>query len=295
MTGALLKRSRDLVPLLLPGVFVLLWSTGFIGARLGLPHAEPFTFLSLRFALLTLILGGYSLLVGAPWPREPRQVLQVAISGLLIHSLYLGGVFYAISVGMPAAIAAMIVGTQPLLTAALAGPLLGERITRRQWFGFVLGLVGVVLVVGPNMGRETGGLAALAAATCALLGITLGTIYQKRYGAKMDLRSGATTQFALCTVTMTLLALSCESMAVDWNGEFLFALLWLVLVLSIGAVSLLYLMIRRGLASRVASLFYLVPPVTAIVAWLVFDEYLGLPAICGMIVAACGVALVVRK
>ena len=295
MTGALLKRLRNPVPQLLAGVFVLLWSTGFIGARLGLPHAEPFTFLSLRFALLTLILGGYSLLVRAPWPREPRQILQVAVSGLLMHSLYLGGVFYAISVGMPAAIAAMIVGTQPLLTAALAGPLLGERVTPRQWLGFVLGLVGVMLVVGPNMGAETGGVAALAAATGALLGITLGTIYQKRYGAKMDLRSGATIQFALCTLTMALLAVSCENLTVDWNGEFLFALLWLVLVLSIGAVSLLYLMIRRGLASRVASLFYLVPPVTAIIAWLVFDEHLGLPAICGMIVAACGVALVVRK
>ena len=279
----------------MPGVFVVLWSTGFIGARLGLPHAEPFTFLMLRFAILTVLLGGFSLLVRAPWPSDWRQIMHLSISGMLLHCAYLGGVFYAIGNGMPVAVTALIVGTQPLITAALAGPILGEKITGWQWVGFALGLAGVALVVGPKLGAELGGLEGLAGSIFALLGITVGTLYQKRFGGQMDLRSGSTIQFAVCTLIMLLLASTSETMAVNWTGEFVFALLWLVIVLSVGAISLLFILIRRGVASKVASLFYLVPPVTAIIAYLVFGETLSFLAIQGMAVSVFGVALVVRK
>jgi drug/metabolite transporter (DMT)-like permease len=282
-------------PGIMPGIFVVLWSTGFIGARFGLPHAEPFTFLLLRFALLTALLGGYSFLVRAPWPTDWRQVMHLSVSGLLLHCVYLGGVFYAIGKGMPVAVTALIVGTQPLITAALAGPLLGEKITGLQWVGFTLGLAGVALVVGPKVGTELGGIEGLAGSAVALIGITLGTLYQKRHGGQMDLRSGSAIQFAICTVAMMFLASAFESMAVNWTGEFVFALLWLVIVLSVGAISLLFILIRRGIASKVASLFYLVPPVTAIIAYLVFGETLSVLALIGMGVSVFGVALVVRK
>jgi drug/metabolite transporter (DMT)-like permease len=289
------EKTLSLWPALMPGVFVVLWSTGFIGARFGLPHAEPFTFLLLRFAILTFLLGGYSFLVGAPWPSDWRQFLHLSVSGLLLHCAYLGGVFFAIGQGMPVAVTALIVGTQPLMTAALAGPLLGEKISGRQWTGFFLGLTGVALVVGPKLGTELGGLEGLAGAAVALVGITVGTLYQKRHGGQMDLRSGSTIQFAVCTAVMILLAAAFEDMAVNWTGEFIFALLWLVVVLSVGAISLLFILIRRGVASKVASLFYLVPPVTAIIAYLVFGEALGFLALFGMAVSVFGVALVVRK
>jgi drug/metabolite transporter (DMT)-like permease len=289
------EKRISVSPAIMPGVFVVLWSTGFIGARLGLPHAEPFTFLLLRFAILTFLLGGYSFLVRAPWPSDWRQFLHLSVSGLLLHCAYLGGVFYAIGQGMPVAVTALIVGTQPLMTAALAGPILGEKITGRQWTGFFLGLTGVVLVVGPKLGTELGGMEGLAGAAIALIGITVGTLYQKRHGGQMDLRSGSAIQFAVSTAVMILLAAVFEKMSVNWTGEFVFALLWLVVVLSVGAISLLFIMIRRGLASKVASLFYLVPPVTAIIAYLVFGETLGFLALFGMAVSVFGVALVVRK
>jgi drug/metabolite transporter (DMT)-like permease len=289
------EKTISVWPAIMPGVFVVLWSTGFIGARFGLPHAEPFTFLLLRFAILTFLLGGYSFLVRAPWPSDWRQFLHLSVSGLLLHCAYLGGVFYAIGQGMPVAVTALIVGTQPLMTAALAGPILGEKITGRQWTGFFLGLTGVVLVVGPKLGTELGGMEGLAGAAIALIGITVGTLYQKRHGGQMDLRSGSAIQFAVSTAVMILLAAAFEKMSVNWTGEFVFALLWLVVVLSVGAISLLFIMIRRGLASKVASLFYLVPPVTAIIAYLVFGEKLGFLALFGMAVSVFGVALVVRK
>lgn len=295
MIVSTIERTRSAWPTLMPGIFILLWSTGFIGARFGLPHAEPFTFLVLRFAILTILLGGFSLLVGAPWPTEWRQVMHLTVTGLLLHCTHLGGIFYAIGKGMPVAVIALIVGTQPLLTAILAGPLLGERITLRQWVGFFLGLAGVALVVGSKLGAELGGMEGLTAAALALLGITLGTLYQKRYGGQMDLRSGATLQFAICTVIMIPMAFAFETTVVHWTGEFVFALAWLVIVLSVGAMSLLLLMIRRGGASKVASLFYLVPPVTTLIAYFVFGETLSTVALLGMVISVFGVALVVRK
>ncbi|ROR34571.1 DMT family transporter [Inmirania thermothiophila] len=278
---------------LAPALFVLLWSTGFIGAKLGLPDAEPFTFLLLRFLLVTAILAAAALATRAPWPRRPGEIARLAVAGLLIHATYLGGVFAAIHRGLPAGTTALITALQPLLTAVAAGPFLGERVTARQWLGLVLGLAGVALVVGDRAGLGEGDAVAVAWAGLAVLGITAGTLYQKRHGGAMDLRTGSAVQFAASAAAMAVLAPLLETMRIQWSGRFLFALGWLTAVLSLGAISLLMLLIRHGAAARTASLFYLVPPVTALMAWALFGERLGAVALAGMTVAVLGVALVV--
>jgi drug/metabolite transporter (DMT)-like permease len=277
---------------LVPAVFVLLWSTGFIGARLGMPHAEPLTFLALRFAVVGVLLGAVCLLARAPWPRSAREYGHLAVSGLLVQAGYLGGVFSAIDLGLSAGAAALIVGLQPLATACIAGPVLGERIGRLQWLGFALGLAGVLLVLGPRANATGASLASVGFATVALASITAGTVYQKRFASGMDLRTGSLVQFTAAALLLVPIALLTESRQVDWTGEFLFALGWLSVVLSLGAITLLNLLIRRGAASQVASLFYLTPGVTALVAWMVFGETLAPSGIAGMAVAAIGVALV---
>jgi drug/metabolite transporter (DMT)-like permease len=216
------------------------------------------------------------------------------MAGLLVHGVYLGGVFVGISLGVEAGLSALIVSLQPLLVAAFAGVLLGERVSGRQWVGLTAGFAGVGLILFHKLGRGVsdalGGFACLA----ALLGITVGTLYQKRYCAAMDLRTGSAIQFcAACTATAPL-ALMLEHGRVVWTGEFLFALLWLVLVLSLGAVSLLYLLVRRGAASSVSSLFFLVPPCTALMAWPLFGERLGPAALLGMALSLTGVILATR-
>lgn len=278
--------------LAMPGLFVLLWSTGFIGARLGLPYAEPFTFLALRMAIATGLLAAVSVLTAAPWPRTLTGTLHVATAGLLVHGVYLGGVFWAIGQGLSAGVTAIIVALQPLLTAVLAGAILGERLLPRQWLGFVLGLVGVVLVVLSQLSAEGVALVAVAGALAALAGITLGTLYQKRFCPDTDLRSGGTIQYLVSAVALFAMAAAVEDLRIDWTGEFIFALAWLVLVLSVGAVGLLFALIRQGAASKVASLFYLAPPLTAILGYLLFDEALEGLALAGMAVAIAGVALV---
>ncbi len=277
---------------LVPAVFVLLWSTGFIGARLGMPHAEPLTFLALRFAVVGVLLGAVCLLARAPWPRSAREYGHLAVSGLLVQAGYLGGVFSAIDLGLSAGAAALIVGLQPLATACIAGPVLGERIGRLQWLGFALGLAGVLMVLGPRANATGASLASVGFATVALASITAGTVYQKRFASGMDLRTGSLVQFTAAALLLVPIALLTESRQVDWTGEFLFALGWLSVVLSLGAITLLNLLIRRGAASQVASLFYLTPGVTALIAWLVFGETLAASGIAGLALAAIGVALV---
>lgn len=284
---------------LAPGLFVLLWSTGFIGAKFGLPYAEPFTFLAIRFAFAATLLSGLALALGASWPRSPRLVGHIAVSGLLLHGAYLGGVFSAIHLGMPAGLAALIVGLQPVLTAVGAQALLGERVVARQWLGLALGFCGVALVVGEKLfGAGTSEVVlpavAFVAAGIGLLGGTLGTIYQRRYCTSMDLTSGTTIQYLAAGAVMLLAALLTESMQVQWTWPFIAAMAWLVLVLSLGAITLLMVLIRRSSAARVASLFYLVPPATAIEAYLLFGERLGLLALGGMGLVALGVLLVNR-
>jgi drug/metabolite transporter (DMT)-like permease len=279
-----------------PLLFVLLWSSGFIGARYGLPFAEPLTFLSVRYALVILAMGALTLAMRAPWPRDPWQILHIGVSGLLVHAVYLGGVFSAIHAGLPAGVTALVVGLQPLLTALAAGGLLGEAVRPRQWLGLALGFAGVALVVSAKFGDQplTGLGPMLWPALAALAGITAGTLYQKRYCARFDLATGAVIQFLPTLAVSLLAATQTESMHIVWSPQFVFALLWLVLVLSIGAISLLNLLIRSGGAVNVASLFYLTPPTTALMAWALFGETLHGAALAGMAIAVAGVALARR-
>lgn len=277
---------------LMPAVFVFLWSTGFIGAKLGLPYVEPMTFLSLRFALVVAILVPLALLMRAPWPRSLAEVGHTAVVGVLLHAVYLGGVFSAISLGVEAGTAALIVAIQPILTAILAGPVLGERVSLRQWAGFVLGLAGVFLVVYRKLELGLGTPEGMALAVMALFGITIGTLYQKRFCTHMDLRTGNAIQFAAATLALGAFAFALESREITWSGEFVFALGWLVIVMSIGAITLLMILIRQGAASKVSSLFFLVPASTALIAWPLFGETFGPVAIAGMVLVTVGVAMV---
>lgn len=268
----------------------MLWSTGFIGARLGLPHAEPLTFLLLRYAAVISFMTLVSMISRAPWPAAARDWFHIGVAGLLVHGVYLGGVFIAISKGLPAGVASLVVGVQPLLTAVAAGWLLGEKVIRRQWIGLLLGFLGVGLVVFGKVGAGFG-VQALLPAIVALIGITAGTLYQKRYCPSFDWRTGSVAQFLPTALATWLLAFLTESFRIEWVGEFYFALGWLVLVLSIGAISLLNWLIRHSDAVNVASLFYLVPPCTALFAWVLFrDSFSGI-ALFGMALAVWGVYL----
>ena len=277
----------------LPLLFVVLWSTGFIGARLGLPHAEPLTYLLIRYLMVIALMTAVALASRAPWPATATQWAHIGVAGLLVHAVYLGGVFVAISRGLPAGVASLVVGVQPLLTAVGAGWLLGERVVPRQWLGLVLGLAGVALVVAGKIGQGFG-LGALVPAVVALLGITAGTLYQKRWCPRFDWRTGAVAQFVPTALVTFLAAAASERFRVDWTGEFVFALGWLVLVLSIGAISLLNWLIGGGEVVHIASLFYLVPPCTAVFAWALFGETLHGIALLGMGLAVWGVYLARR-
>jgi drug/metabolite transporter (DMT)-like permease len=274
-----------------PALFVLLWSTGWIGAKLGLPYAEAFTFLELRFLLVVAILIPLCWLSKAAWPRA-RDAAHIALAGLLMQGGYLGGVFASMEHGMPAGLSALIVGMQPLATALLSGWLLHERVTRRQWLGLVLGLAGVLLVIGDRMKVEGLTAPALWFSALALAGITLGTVWQKRHGGGVDLRTASAIQFMAAGAVLAPFALFLETNTVRWTGEFVFALAWLVLVLSIGAIFLLLHLIRQGAATKVASLFYLVPPSTALMAWMIFGETYSLLAAAGMGLAMLAVWMV---
>ncbi|WP_374325168.1 DMT family transporter [Azonexus sp.] len=276
-----------------PLLFVFLWSTGFIGAKFGLPYAEPLSFLLTRYGLVIVLMLAIALLTRAPWPKDPAQWLHIGVSGVLVHAFYLGGVFVAIGHGLPAGITALVVGMQPLLTACIAGWLLGEKVSARQWGGLAMGFVGVGLVVSGKLGDGALG-PMLWPALVALLAITAGTLYQKRFCARFDLRTGSVIQFVPTAIVTAIAVALFEDYRIDWRGEFLFALGWLVLVLSLGAISLLNLLIRNGSAVNVASLFYLTPPTTALIAWAVFGETLTPVAVLGMAVAVGGVYLVAR-
>jgi drug/metabolite transporter (DMT)-like permease len=274
-----------------PGLFVILWASGFIGAKLGLPYAEPLTFLFLRMADAVFVLGAIVLLARPKWPNRDGILDSCAI-GVFMHALYLGGVYISIANGLPAALSALIVGLQPLLTSTIANRLLGEQVVARQWGGLLLGIVGVYLVVQDK--PTTGGATPLAwvASIVALLSITFGTIYQKRFGSGIDWRAGMLIQYGAAGILFAFGAMAFETRIVHWTPEFLFALCWLVLVLSIGAIWLLYFLISRSAATRVVSLFYLTPPVTALMAWALFNERLAVEALVGMVFCVIGVSLV---
>lgn len=273
-----------------PALFVLLWSTGFIAAKYGLPYAPPLSFLLVRFTLVAALMTIVAIVTRAPWPSRPIDYANVAISAWLVHGAYLGGVFVALAARMPAGTIAMLVGLQPLLTVLLARVWLHERVVARQWTGLALGLAGVYLVVRNRLDLS-GDLTGLVPAAVALVGISVGTLWQKRYCTHVDLRSGAVVQFGACALLYAPIVAALDERAIEWTPPFAFALGWSVLVLSVGAISLLYWLLRHGAASNIARLFYLVPPVTAVMAWLFFGETLDTLAIAGMVLIAGGVAL----
>ena len=280
---------------LAPGLFVLLWSTGFIGAKLGVPYAEPFTFLCLRFAFVIALMLPLSFLVHVRWPTSVREGAHIAASGALIHGGYLAGCFAAVYHGMPAGMVALVVGLQPIVTAFAAAPLLGERVGPVQWLGLALGFGGVLLVLWDKLALDALSGVSVAWALLALVSITAGTVYQKRHCPSFDLRAGSLIQFSAALLLLLPLAWYTETREVQWSGEFVFALAWLVLVLSVGAISLLYHLIEHGEATRVASLFYLTPLTTAVMAYFLFDEKLTALALAGMFIGITGVALATRK
>ncbi len=277
-----------------PALFVLLWSTGFVGAKFGLPYCEPVTFMWYRYSIVAVLLGGYVLYVRAPWPQRPSTYLHLALTGLLLHGIYIGGVFIAIAHGMSSGIAALIVGVQPLLTATLVGPLLGDTLTRRQWAGFVVGFAGLVLTVAKTFDLGGMPLFGLMTCLCALFAITFGTIYQKRHTVGVDSRVGALVQFIATAAVAGVVSALFETGEVEWHPRFVFALAWLCFALSLGAISILWYLIKRGAAARVASLFYLVPPVTAVEGYLLFGETLHVAQMVGIATTAIGVALINR-
>lgn len=306
--------SASLLPRLaalsLPLLFILLWSTGYVAGKLGLPHAGPLRLLSLRFGLAALVLLAVALATGAPWPRGGRAWGHLAVVGLLMQVLHFSGVYLGIQWGLPTGVAALLIGMMPLATALGAHVWLAERLTRSQLWGLLGGAAGVLVVVagkplvmatgaagvagvgvGAGAGSAWAACAAYGAALLGLVGLVLGTLYQKRFCAQMDLRSGAGIQMGVSALAVTLLAWRFEPQPLQWNGELLFSVLWLALVNSIGAFSLMFVMIRRGQAGQVARLFFLIPGVSALMGFAVLGERLPPLALAGFALSALAVSL----
>jgi drug/metabolite transporter (DMT)-like permease len=271
-------------------LFILIWSTGFIIARYGMPHAEPLTFLALRFFGVILILLPCILWFKAPWPSK-SQIVHLAIAGVLIQFGYLAGVWIAIRYGMPVGLTALIVGLQPILTAVFVS-LLAEKITRSQWQGLFLGLFGVFLVLYAQINTAGVNAQTIFFNITGLLSITVGTIYQKKYCAQFDLRTGSLIQFITSLGLATIGAFLFETREVEWVLELIGALVWGIVGISIGAMSLLFILIRRGNATKVSSLMYLTPPTTAIMGWILFNEPLTILVGLGTLLTMLGVLIV---
>ena len=278
----------------MPAVFVLIWSTGFIVARYGMPYAPPLKFLAVRYALSLVCFGIWVALARVAWPKERAQWGHLAITGVLMQAGYLGGVWATVHAGMGAGLVALLVGIQPVLTAVWLS-FNGGRISQRQWIGLVLGFAGLVLVVSRKFGQgaEVSALT-MGLAVMALLSITAGTLYQKRFVAPCDVRSASAVQMA-AALLVTLPFAALESQGIEWNAYSTGAMAWSVLALSLGGSSLLYMLIQRGTATAVTSLLYLVPPCTAVMAWLLFAEPITSMTLLGIGLTAIGVSLVVRS
>ena len=284
----------------MPLVFVVIWATGFVVARYGMPHSPPMKFLAVRYALSVGCFGIWAVAARATWPRDARSWLHLSVTGMLMHAIYLGGVWAAVKMGMGAGLTALLVGLQPVLTAIWLSRR-GGSVTGAQWVGLVLGLLGLLLVVWAKLGFGEVGPASLGCALTALLAITMGTLYQKRFVAPCDVRTASFIQLLAAFVVTTPLALL-ETEPMRWvgaagglNSELAGAMAWSVLGLTLGGSSLLYLLIQRGAATSVTSLFYLVPPTTAVMAWVLFGEPVTGLTVAGMVVTAIGVGIVVRK
>ena len=280
----------------MPILFVFLWSTGFIGARFGLPYAEPLTFLGTRMALVLVVLLPILLWKKTPWPSERNAITGQIITGLLIHGCYLGGVFLAIFKGMPAGVTAMVVSMHPVLTTLLARVWLDEKLSVRKTFGLLAGLAGVFLVLGKGLtGTSEFGFEAIIYALISLAGMSLGTIHQKKHSDSCDLLAASFIQYAAAAIVFFALAAALETMVIEWNLTFTLTMAWLVIALSVVAILLLLWLIREGEASHVASLFYLVPPLTVLEAWLLFDEPLTLTMISGLLLCTVAVWMIVGQ
>lgn len=281
---------------IVPALFVCLWATGFIGSRMSAPYAQPLSFLSVRFAIVIVLFVGISLMFGVRWPPF-RTSLWAVFIGVFSQGGYLGGVFWAIYYGMPAGVAALITALQPLLTSILAGIVLGEKTGLRHWGGLMLGLFGVGLVVWPKLSFAAVGITPVTVAVTfmATVSITISAVMQKRFLLNIDLRPANALQFTGGGLAVFAVALLTEDFNIVWNGDVIFAMGWLVFVLSLGAVSLLYIMIQQGEVSKVSSLFFMVPAVTAVIAYLMFDEKLVLIQLVGMAICSVAVLLVTRK
>ena len=294
MTAGSGRRGAPLWILFAPGLFVLLWASGFPVTRFGLQFIEPFTLLSLRSALCVALALAAMPFVGARWPRGGREAAHIAVVGVLFQSAYLGCMFVALDRGVGQGVAALVAGMQPLLTAAAVGPWLGERVSRRQWAGFVLGFGGVACVMAERVTAGTGSSLGYGAICLTPILITASSLYQKRFCADMDLCSGMAIQHAAAASASFALALAVETRTIDWRPELGFVLAWMVLVLSFAAVNIYYLLLRRGEAARVSSLFYLTPPAAAVLGYLTYDERLSAAPLAGFAVEVCGVALATR-
>jgi drug/metabolite transporter (DMT)-like permease len=271
-----------------PTAFVVLWSTAYIAGVIGLGAAPPLLLTLCRFVLAGVVLAGVALAVRAPWPRG-RMLVHVAVAGVLLQAVQFGAVYTAISLGLPSALAALVQGMHPILTALLAVPLLSERVTARQWIGFALGAAGVVLGVLERLSAGLG--AAILLCVAGLLGLSLGTLYQKRFCAGMDLRSGQAVQVLAGVPVIGVLMITLETPYVTSWVSFTGSVLWLALVNSIGTFTLLYLMLRKSQASRVSGLFFLIPSTTGIMAWALIDQPLSPLTVAGLVVSGAGVAL----
>jgi drug/metabolite transporter (DMT)-like permease len=286
-----MKSIRSLLVLAIPPLFVFLWSTGFVSARYVMPYASPFAFLSIRFVLTIVLVGSYCLVVRSVWPKG-RDFWAAFVIGILIHAAYLGGVFFAVKHGFPSGFAGLIVGLQPIMTAVLAGAMIGERVSLKQWIGLAVGLLGVGLVLGPRVAGV--GIGSLGYALIVMGGVaafSLGTVLQKRFGSSKDLAAGTVVQYLGAFAVSVPIVFLFESWEITWNLEIVVGLLWLVLVLSVGAIFLLLVMIRAGEVARVASLFYLVPAVSALLAYILFGEQLNWIQMLGIAITSAGVAL----
>jgi drug/metabolite transporter (DMT)-like permease len=290
----------DLAVRLAPALFVFLWSTGWIAARAIAPHADPLTFLALRYTLAGTAMGALCVAFRATWPTTTAARGHAIVSGILLHAGYLGPVWYAVAQGVPAGVSGVLAGSQPLLTALLAPYLLGETITRRQWAGVLLGFVGILMVLAPKL--------FLAASTdlsalrwplfvnaLGMISVTLGTFYQKRFLGAGDLRTMATWQYVGAAAATAPFAFLLEPMRIDWTWQSTLTMAWAVLAISLGAILMLLWLIRNGAVSRAAALIYLMPPAVVLEAWLLFGETITPLQVAGVVVTVAGVALAVRK
>ena len=285
--------TQDRLVRAMPAVFVLIWSTGFIVARYGMPYAPPMKFLSFRYFFSVACFAVWALAARAAWPSDRKQLLHLAVTGMLMHAGYLGGVWAAVKLGMGAGLAALLVGLQPVLTAVWISSR-GGSVTSRQWAGLALGFAGLAMVVWQKLGLGEINPVNFLLALGALFSITCGTLYQKRFVKPCDVRTASLVQLcAAFAVTLPLALLETE--IIRWEPQLIGAMAWSVLALTLGGSSLLYLLIQRGAATAVTSLLYLVPPCTAVMAWVLFGEPLGISTLAGMALTALGVSLVLRS